>query len=155
MTIGQRIRETRIKAGLTQKELAEKLGISYVGISQWENDKRNPKKETIQRIADALLVHDSDLYDAGSYSAGFEDGSKAEEDQNRIIDELWKDEGYTYSDTEISLINSFSRLNEDGQHEAVKRVSELAELPRYQRAPSDTSGAPTATANNTDEESPA
>ena len=54
MTTGQRIKEARKKAGLSQKELAEKLGISYVGISQWENDKRKPKQDSLQRIAEAV-----------------------------------------------------------------------------------------------------
>lgn len=61
MTIGQRIREARIKAGLTQAELAEKLGISYVGVSQWERDIRNPKIETVRKIADALGMKLSEL----------------------------------------------------------------------------------------------
>lgn len=61
MTTGQRIKEARKKAGLTQAALAEKLGISYVGVSQWENDLRNPKYETLQRIATALGVSVADL----------------------------------------------------------------------------------------------
>lgn len=36
MTIGERIKEFRLKAGLTQSELAEKLGIPYQSIGQWE-----------------------------------------------------------------------------------------------------------------------
>lgn len=54
MTTGQLIKAARQKAGMTQAELAEKLGISYVGVSQWENDLRNPKRETLRRIAEAL-----------------------------------------------------------------------------------------------------
>ena len=61
MTVGQRIREARKKAGLTQKELADKLGISYVGVSHWENGQRNPKLSTLARIADALSIPVIDL----------------------------------------------------------------------------------------------
>lgn len=61
MTSGQRIRGTRKRAGLTQKELGEKLGISYQTVAQWENDLRNPKYETLQRIASALGVPLVDL----------------------------------------------------------------------------------------------
>ena len=50
MTTGQRIKEARKKAGLTQKELGEKLGVAYQTLAQWENDLRNPKYETLQRI---------------------------------------------------------------------------------------------------------
>lgn len=61
MTTGQKIKEARKNAGMTQEELANKLGISYVGISQWERDVRNPKKETLQKLADALGIDISEL----------------------------------------------------------------------------------------------
>ncbi len=53
-TAGQRIRAARNRAGLTQADLASRLGIPYQSIGQWERDVRNPKYETLQRIADAL-----------------------------------------------------------------------------------------------------
>lgn len=54
MTTGQLIKEARKQAGLTQMELAEKLGIPYQSVGQWERDVRNPKYESLCRIADAL-----------------------------------------------------------------------------------------------------
>ena len=51
MATGERIKAARRKANLTQKELGEKLGISYQSVAQWENNLRNPKYETLQRIA--------------------------------------------------------------------------------------------------------
>lgn len=56
MTTGQRIKEARKKAELTQKGLAEKLGIAYQTLAQWENDLRNPKYDTLKRIAAALNI---------------------------------------------------------------------------------------------------
>lgn len=62
MTTGQRIKAARKKAGLTQKELGNRLGISYQTLAQWENDLRNPKYETLQRIAAALNISADVLY---------------------------------------------------------------------------------------------
>ena len=45
MSIGDNIRTVRKLQGLTQKELARRLGISPVGVAQWENGLRNPKHE--------------------------------------------------------------------------------------------------------------
>ena len=56
MTTGQLIKAERKKKKITQAELAEKLKISHVGVSQWENGVRNPKIGTIRKIADALGV---------------------------------------------------------------------------------------------------
>ena len=64
MTTGQLIRAARKKKKMTQAELAEKLKISYVGVSQWENGIRNPKYDTIRKIADALDVDWTDLVPA-------------------------------------------------------------------------------------------
>lgn len=61
MTTGQLIKDARRQAGLTQKELGEKLGITYQTIAQWENNLRNPKYETLKRIAVALGVEWTDL----------------------------------------------------------------------------------------------
>jgi transcriptional regulator with XRE-family HTH domain len=73
MKLGDRIREYRKQAGLTQKQLGEKLGVSNVNIGQYERGLRNPKLPQLKRIADALdipfdlLVSDkvNELVDAG------------------------------------------------------------------------------------------
>lgn len=62
MEIGERIREARKKCGLTQKQLAEKLNISYQQIGQYEKGTRRPKSENLQKIADALGVNIDYLY---------------------------------------------------------------------------------------------
>ena len=65
MTTGQRIQQARKIAGLSQKQLGEKLGLSASMIGQWENDLRNPKIETLKRIADALDIGVSYLISGG------------------------------------------------------------------------------------------
>lgn len=56
MTTGELIREARKKKGLTQRELGDLLGMSDVGVAQWEKGQRNPRLETRQRIAKALDI---------------------------------------------------------------------------------------------------
>lgn len=48
MTLGRRIAEMRRQKGLTQDELAEKLGVSGQAVSKWENDLSCP---------DIMLLH--------------------------------------------------------------------------------------------------
>lgn len=64
MTVGERIKAARKKAGMTQKELADKLGIPYQGISQYERGVRNPKIDTLEKIADSLGVTLEELLSA-------------------------------------------------------------------------------------------
>ena len=61
MTTGQLIKAARKKAGLTQLELAQKLKVPFQSVSQWERDLRNPKPETIEKIANAIGVDYMDL----------------------------------------------------------------------------------------------
>ena len=37
MELGKKIRALRLKAGFTQEQLAEKLGIGAQSVSKWEN----------------------------------------------------------------------------------------------------------------------
>ena len=57
MCIGERIKEARKAAGLTQKELGERLGVSDSSIAQYESGLRNPKYETLKKIAAVLDVN--------------------------------------------------------------------------------------------------
>ena len=61
-TVGQRIREIRKSRNLTQRELADRVGINFTYLSRVENDRlddeQTPREETLQRIAKAL---DADL----------------------------------------------------------------------------------------------
>lgn len=54
MSIGLRIREKRIERGLSQDELAERLGVRQPTVSEWEKGKFNPGRSRMRQIAAAL-----------------------------------------------------------------------------------------------------
>lgn len=45
------IKKARLDVGLTQKEVAEKLGVAQAQYARWENGGRNPKDETVEKLA--------------------------------------------------------------------------------------------------------
>ena len=53
MDIGEKIKKIRKESGITQKQLAQKLGVSQAAIVQFESEKSNPKIDTLKKIADA------------------------------------------------------------------------------------------------------
>ena len=53
-TLGQKIREYRLKRGMTQEELAEKLLSSKSTISEYENNKIDIKISILREIAKVL-----------------------------------------------------------------------------------------------------
>lgn len=52
----KRLTELRIKAALTQQELADKIKISRATYAQYEIGRRHPDYETLQRLADYFEV---------------------------------------------------------------------------------------------------
>lgn len=60
--LGANIRRVRTKAGLTQKELAERVGVATNTISDWENGRREPSVRQIVMIAKACNVELGELF---------------------------------------------------------------------------------------------
>lgn len=54
--VSQLIRETRKTKSITQRELAEKLGVGETTVNRYESGEQNLTIETLQKIADALGV---------------------------------------------------------------------------------------------------
>ena len=63
MKVNEKIKDARKAAGLTQKQLAEKLGVSAAMVAQYENGHRLPNVQTLKKIAYALNINVSDLLD--------------------------------------------------------------------------------------------
>lgn len=59
--VGDNIRKSRAEKGLTQEGLALKSGLSQGYINQLENGKRKYTQKTLELIAEALCVNESDL----------------------------------------------------------------------------------------------
>jgi len=56
MTLGTRIKWRRDALGLSQQDIADKVGVNRVSVSQWERDDTSPKGTNAQKLAAALSV---------------------------------------------------------------------------------------------------
>jgi transcriptional regulator with XRE-family HTH domain len=56
MKFGDVVRNLRLERGWSQQELADKIGITKMTVSQYETGKRNPSFDRIELIADAFHV---------------------------------------------------------------------------------------------------
>ena len=54
MSIGSRIKELRIKRGITQEELAQQIGVTKGAIGNYENEVSSPKIELMYKLFEAL-----------------------------------------------------------------------------------------------------
>ena len=130
MTIGNRIREVRLKTKLTQKQLGDRSGIAEPTIRRYELGKLNPKIETLQKIADALGVDVNYLlhgYTLSDRDEAFINRLKGEgETSPAVIHETHEQQAQR-----DALNHAFDLLNKTGRDKAVERVQELAEVPKY------------------------
>ena len=69
LKIGQYIQSLRKAAGLTQKELAEKLNLSFQAVSKWENGDSLPDTGVLLDLCDILNTTADKLLNGGSLVA--------------------------------------------------------------------------------------
>lgn len=56
MKLGNKIRQARKNAGLTQQELADKIGVTQAMVSYYEKDTKKPSVDVITKAASVLNV---------------------------------------------------------------------------------------------------
>lgn len=66
VTFGQRLREARIKAGLSQSDLERRSGIPKTTLSRYENDRILPSIHTLHTLAYSLGVTEGSLISEGT-----------------------------------------------------------------------------------------
>jgi transcriptional regulator with XRE-family HTH domain len=57
----QQLRAWRLRRFLTQKELAEKVGVPYQTIQRWESGGSMPRPSLLKRLCEALEVTPDEL----------------------------------------------------------------------------------------------
>ena len=63
MEIGRKIKQLRYKAGLTQEQLAERLGVSAQSVSKWENAVSMPDISLLPVLAEVFGASIDELFD--------------------------------------------------------------------------------------------
>lgn len=154
MTVAENIKQIRKNKGLTQKALGKNCNLAESTIRQYELGFRNPKIETLQKIANGLGVSIKELLQDNTYSqkpidltifdsqegarkalyAAYpeleEQDRKEKEEIHQILEEL-------ENENEEELLLNYRQLNDSGKSEALKRVGELTEIPRYTKTDTD------------------
>lgn len=79
MGVGQRIKELRKQGGMTQAELAERVGVHETTIRRWEKETDSgPDTAMIVKIAEALNATIEELLSENSNALGDKEGTEKE-----------------------------------------------------------------------------
>jgi len=77
---GEKIRNARKSLGLTQRQLADKIGVSNTSISNWEKGLSRPDADLIQKLCQILCLQPNDFY--GTNDAPAENSRRAVSDED-------------------------------------------------------------------------
>lgn len=56
------LKAARVRAGMNQKELSERIGVTPTTISAWEIGRNGPNRENVQKLCRVLQCRESDLW---------------------------------------------------------------------------------------------
>lgn len=108
MGIGNRVKEARLRLGLTQAQLAALIGTTKGAIGNYESGTSHPKEPILLKLIEVLKV-----------------------DANYLFQDLVQLPRLDSSAQALDLLGSFNKLNDLGKKEATKRVEELTYIPKY------------------------
>lgn len=114
--IGRMIRQRREELGLSQEDLAKRIGVGKTAISNYEVNVSSPREPILIALFDALQCDANYLYSDYIKNSG----NIASQKPNTYI---------TASDKE--LLKHFHKLSEHGKKIAIERMEEMTELPQY------------------------
>lgn len=130
MSIGARIKKYRKRLGLSQVELAEKAGIAVNSLRLYEAEKREPKLESIDKLAAALGIPREKLLVVEVYTQPIVEAIlkslpelQAEQKEKQLpnTEEL--------SESELMLLSAFRSLTEDQKRFVLRQLQAAAQGP--------------------------
>lgn len=118
--IGTRIKQRRLDLGITADDLADKIGKSRATVYRYENGEIKAIPVTVLKSLSEILQT------TPGYLMGWSKDSCYQKPLSSAPDNLKQ-----LKNDEQDLLNSYSKLNNEGQNEARKRVHELTMIPTY------------------------
>ena len=102
--IGQKIREFRLQAGLTQEKLAEELGITFQQIQKYERGVTKVNLVKLQQLSEALKLPISALFQEVSYSA-----FQLTEDEKQLLQSFRKIKSTEYRNSILEIMAGLAK----------------------------------------------
>lgn len=139
-SIKEILKNRRLELNLTLLDVAKAVGVSEATVSRWESGNiANMRRSRIAALAKVLQISPAVIMGWN------EKDSDNEKSFSEKVDELFIQGGENYikhykkgvleNEKEVLIINNYRKLNDIGQHEAIKRVEELTYIDKYKITP--------------------
>lgn len=113
---------------MTQKELADAIGMSTGAIVRYEKGQRIPKPEIIERIAITLGANPSAFIPFDEWEEKYNADGKLAKDA-AALDYIHD----TYGNNAVKFLEMFTELTEQGQQELMHHFELLFKVPEYRK----------------------
>lgn len=125
MEIGDRIRLARMRAGLSQTQLAKAAGVTRGMVGQWEGEaKKKPGRETLVAVASATGV--SVAYLLGQAENPLDQGPRMDADAITLM-KLWHELSPRQKKSHLELFRASVALRRELEKEMAESETESAE----------------------------
>lgn len=119
--MGDRIRSLRKKFGMTQKELADKLGVTKTIVNRYESGTiKNIKRSSIEIMCNLFNT-------SASYLLGIEELEDSLAKETKLIEQIQE----FYGKEAVDLLELFTRLNEAGKQKVISYADDMTENQKY------------------------
>jgi transcriptional regulator with XRE-family HTH domain len=115
VSIGEKIQELRLSKGITQKDIAESLGLGQTIVAYWEKGEREIKATTVAELANLFGV-------TPNYLMGYED---------TIVMNMNKNEVLRFSEKDIEVLKVIQENKEFMKYvrtDTAQKISEMLKL---------------------------
>lgn len=124
MTVAENIKTIRKEKGLTQKQLAELIGVSVGAVQQFEYGKIVPKMDTVLLMSNKLNVSPRIINPDLNWDDYIDTESLSKEVQ------MW-DNLPDYDEDDIEIFRQLLSLNPDGKQKVSEYIQDL--IPKYKK----------------------
>ena len=124
MTVAENIKTIRKEKGLTQKQLAELIGVSVGAVQQFEYGKIVPKMDTVLLMSNKLNVSPRTINPDLNWDDYIDTESLSKEVQ------VW-DTLPDYDEDDIEIFRQLLFLNPDGKQKVSEYIQDL--IPKYKK----------------------
>ncbi len=122
MTLGSKIKQLRKRAGMTQSELAAKLGVSSSAVGMYEQERREPDSRILSKLCDIFGVT-GDYFIGTSYSLPSGGGVEVSEVFDEFTKRLTAQEGLMFDGVP---------LNQDDRMKIIDALKVVAAIAKQQ-----------------------
>ena len=114
MGLREKIKSLRSNKGISQKKLADAIGVAQSSINYWEKGQRTPSVAAAQKLADYFNVTLDELYE---YDKTF--SKMIGEEINKI-------------DDDEPILYELHKLNQNGYNKVLQDTIDMGKIPEYQ-----------------------